>query len=264
MKMLYAKLLTGEIMLRVGSFNIILLGLFSIPIFATSFIATPIDNQIAHSDGVVVGIFEGESYKKNQHNEVVTEAYFKIIKQVGIANNRLLNPYSFRVLIPGGRWQGSVYNISGTPKFKKGEKVVLLLKHHSFGFSLTNLSMSKFKIVNKDRKIYLVSDIFSNHQNVGIIEWKKFETVVKRHFGSGLISSEGRKFFISKKTKSKNKFYKNNKTKNYSNNEESFISQGRKFASVPKEKQSNGMLWFIIILSALGGASVGIARYKRD
>ena len=244
-------------MLPVGSLNIILLGLFSVPIFATSFIATPIDNQISHSDGVIVGTFEGQSYKKNQHNEVVTEAYFKIIKQIGIANNRLLNPYSFRVLIPGGRWQGSVYNISGTPKFKKGEKVVLLLKHHSFGFSLTNLSMSKFKIINKDRKTYLVSDVFSNHPNVGIIEWKNFEVAVKRHFGSKLISSQGRKPFINKK-KSRNKFYENDKTK------ENFISHGRKFASVPEEKKSNGILWFIIILSALGGASVGIARYKRD
>ena len=245
-------------MLRIGSLNIILSGLFSIPVFATSFIATPIDNQIAHSDGIVVGTFERQSYKKNQHGEVVTEAHFKIIKQIGIANNRLLNPYSFRVLIPGGRWQGTVYNVSGTPKFKKGEKVVLLLKHHSFGFSLTNLSMSKFKVVNKNKKIYLVSDIFSNHKNVGIIEWKNFEVAVKKHFGSELISSQDRGFLVRKKIKDRNKFYKNSIVKRH------LISRGRKLASVPKEKKDNGILWFIIILSALGGASVGIARYRRD
>ncbi len=253
-------------MLRFCSLCIVLLGLFPISTLATSFVLASIDDQISQSDGIIRGTFQGESYKKNPYGEVVTEAYFKVTEQIGIANNRLLNPHFFRVLIPGGRWQGIVYDIRGTPKFKKGEKVVLLLKHHSFGFSLTNLSMSKFRIENRDGVNYLISDVFPNRPNVGIIEWKNFENAVKRNFGSGLIPSTGRKFVIDKKVENRGRFYKkgHKAIDLHLNKQKDVILYGRKFASVPKKDQDNGILWFIIILGALGGASVGLARYKRN
>ncbi len=249
----------------VNGFNILLFFL-STQVLATSFLPTPIRDQISLSNGIIIGTFENKSYKKNPDGEVVTEAYFKLEGHAGIEKNYLMNPNSFRVLIPGGKWQGIVYHVNGAPKFTKGKKVVLLLKYNRFGFTLANLAMSKFEIVKKGKQSFLVSEIFADYPNIGQIEWIKFKNIVNKHFDGGLIPIGVNKIVVGGELQ---------KYKSFSNSTISTrLEEGRGPASTYRSKkrglastsgsESIGIFWLIIILGISGGASVRAIKSKRD
>ena len=183
--------------------------------------------------------------KKTPDGQVVTEAYFNLEQQAGIEGNHLINSQAFRVLIPGGKWQGMVYFVSGSPSFEKGEKVALILKKNKFGYTVANLSMSKFKVIGKGRRKILKSAIFSDRPNIGTVSWHKFQDMVESSFAGGLKNIDHKKVVIKKEVK------------------EALRSRilGRRMPASINEKNerneeqanSSKTVWIVLIMGLLGG-----------
>ena len=85
----------------------------------TTFVPVSLDTQVKNAYGVIHGKFMGKTSKKIRTGDVVTEASFEILAMSGIPFREIVNQNNFKVLYPGGTWNGIVHSISGTPRFKK-------------------------------------------------------------------------------------------------------------------------------------------------
>jgi hypothetical protein len=170
--------------LKLGFGLLLFVSLFSS--LATTFSPIPLEYRIDDAKGVVQGRFLGQVYKKLPDGNVVTEVSIGLDKAVGFYANEILNRSEFKVILPGGVWNGHVYKVQGVPHFKKGEEVVLMITKGKFGFYLPNMAMSKFQVKRVRHDTTLVSEIFSEKEGVGRIELKDFESLLSRKFGKGL------------------------------------------------------------------------------
>lgn len=163
-----------------------LLCLISIANWATVFIETPIEDRLQQSTGVIKGTFLGKVYKKLPSGRVVTEATFKVSDFAGIEQNEIINHHNFKVMYPGGVWHGRVYKVHGTPSFKQGEEVVLIVKKGEFGYILPNMVFSKFNIEKEEKKIIVRTSVFPDKKGVGFLELNEFNLLVEENFGEPL------------------------------------------------------------------------------
>jgi hypothetical protein len=173
---------------------LILLTFLTLRSHATTFIPTAISERINYSDGLIAGTYLGSSVKKLPNGQVTTELSFSVEQIAGISPSSIVNRNNFKILVPGGSWNGNVHKVSGTPTFERGEKVVLMVSQGPFGFIMPDLSLSKFNYKMIDGEKYLVSPIFSNKEGVGKISFEEIQTISRDHFGSSLASISFDKF----------------------------------------------------------------------
>ncbi|MBT3234801.1 MAG: hypothetical protein HN353_02515 [Bdellovibrionales bacterium] len=224
---------------------------------ATTYIYLPLEKQLKESDGVIHGRFIGKDYKRNSRGEVITTAKFELIDFAGIDRTRAMNPNSFAVNYPGGRWQGVTYQVHGTPRFESGEEVVLLVREMSDGFMLTNLGMAKYQLRSQDYRIYLKSALFPNHPKLSKIWFDRFKQMVIDRFGEPMSPPNLDKVVdqIDRSNGGGGMTLANH--------------GGRKPASTPAESlggqargQSINVLWLILILAVLGGGATILVNRK--
>lgn len=232
----------------------ILTSLIFIPMaFGATFIPTPIEDQVDHSYGVIHGKFVSKTYKKLKTGEVVTEATIKINSSSGIKNSEIINKNNFKVLYPGGTWQGIVYKVQGAPNFSNDEEVVLLINKGKFGFAVSNLGMGKYKVVNKLGRKHLVSSIFPNHPKIGKISFEDFNDIVLNTKGASLQKVNKDKFVYRGEER-----------------DESFYGQddGRRgpasISERTKESESTlNVFWLVLLFATLGGYSAFAMRKNK-
>ena len=229
----------------------------SLGLQATTFIPHSVDHQLKNSEGVVLGTYIGKNYKKTKDGEIVTEAIFSIEKVAGINPNQIINSNAFRVTLPGGKWNGVVYHFSGVPKFKKNEKVILILNKGNFGYQLSNLALSKFAYQVSREGTWLQSEVFPNRPGVGKIKLKEFESLIERNYGSQLKVVGNDRYIY--------------KGESFNKKEVASVrrGQGREPASLKKkqvEEESSKVeiIWLILILGALGGTAAASLRRNED
>lgn len=216
--------------------------------YGTTFVETSLKDRLRIASGVVKGEYLGESYKKLPSGQIVTEATFRILESSGIKSSEIVNHNNFKVLLPGGVWQGRVFKVSGVPKFKTSEITTLVLKKSEFGYVLPNLAMSKYDLKIVDNEKFLVSEIFSHKEGVGRIKLEKFNQIVYQTFGSALKGVEFDKY-VSKGP------------------DEELSSRGRGPASKnkkEKEDDSIPVIWFVIGLGFLGFVPTLLLKGKRN
>lgn len=219
---------------------------------ATTFVPTSISERINYSDGLISGVFLGSSVKKLPNGQVATELSFKIEKTAGISPSSIVNKNNFKILIPGGSWNGYVHKVSGTPTFERGEQAVLMITEGPYGHILPDLAFSKFSYKTIDGQKYLVSSIFSEKLGVGKMSLSDFQSLSKDHFGTELVSLNVDKFI--------DKFHG-----------KVVVKKGRRAnprapASEKKEDSENNLpfLWSIIALGALGFFSTSLYRSSKE
>ena len=144
----------------------------------TSFTAVPLEAQVRNAEGVIWGKFTGSASKRIA-GEVVTEASFELLAVSGVAPSEIVNKKNFKVVYPGGTWQGITYKILGTPRFKRGEEVVLFIIKGRYGFQLVNLGLSKYRVERNIRdnkkQISFSNSIFNEHPELGNISLETLE-----------------------------------------------------------------------------------------
>ena len=220
----------------------------------TTFIPLSLDKQFEDADGVIKGIFIGKEYRKINDRKIITEATFKILKSAGIKPSEIVNKNNFKVIYPGGKWQGLVYKVSGTPKFVQGEEALIVLKKTPFGFSVKGLGLGKYIIVKKYEKYFYKSSVFPGHDSLGSISQKELNSSLMKTFGETLESSTGDKFVFKPK-------------KNI------HIKKGRMPASISsrviaseqldRKEESSNPFWIVLLFAALGIYSVFSIRRSR-
>jgi len=243
-------------------YNIILLAIWGFSVEATTFIETPVVNRLERASGAVRGKFLGLSFKKNPLGKVITEATFQIIAVSGIKPNEIINRNTFRVSYPGGEWNGMTYKVSGTPSFKQGEDVVVMVKRGKFGFILPDLALSKFDINIVDGREILESEIFSNKQGVGKISLKDFNEMLRRKFGVPLVTFNTDKHIYVDESHKRVAVH-SDLLKNYEGRRGRHT---RRPAAVNKEETEDSIpiIWFVFVLGILGFISNILLRGREE
>ena len=148
--------------------------------------AVPLDIQVKNAGGVIRGKLVKTVSKKSLNGVVVTESSFQLLEAAGIPSEEIVNRNNFKILYPGGTWQGIVYKVSGTPNFKKNEEVVLFVNKGRYGYQLVNLGLSKYIVVQSPSGIFIRNSIFPQHPKLGKISLARLNKLLESKFGSPL------------------------------------------------------------------------------
>ena len=228
---------------------VLIWALCSFDLWSTTFVPNKIIERMKNTDGAVLGTFVGSSYKKIATGDVVTEHQFRLDLVSGLSPNEIISKDSFKVIVPGGKWNKLVYKVSGTPTFKKGEKVVLMVKKGAFGYVLPDLALSKFTVKTKGARRLLVSEIFPNTDGVGKISLSDFSMLASNVYGEELKKYQSDRFVHKpKKVKARGAH-------------RSLASVDDFGASEKGESNNNwSYVWLIFGLGLVGGAAKWLTR----
>lgn len=230
---------------------IFILSFFCQQVIAATFIPLPMEKQLERSSAVIQGVYRNSTYKRLPNGDVVTLASFEVEKMSGLTSSQVLNHRDFKVMLPGGEWEGLTYFVTGVPTFKPGERVVLLLADTPYGPVLNNLALGKYHLAHSEEGMILISDIFPDHSTLGHIAYDDFESMLTKRFGNGLAEHS----------------YKNQINRKVSSApaDKSLVTgDERSPASIEEEKNSSsfGPLLLVIILALLGAYGTYLLRER--
>ncbi|PIP90915.1 MAG: hypothetical protein COV38_13705 [Bdellovibrionales bacterium CG11_big_fil_rev_8_21_14_0_20_38_13] len=212
-------------------------------LFATTFIPLPVEDQIDATDSVVWATNEGKAYKKLPSGEVVTEYSFKLLQSSGLAEHKIVSPNSFKILAPGGLWQGRFYQVHGVAEFKKGESALLFLKQTPHGWFVNNLSMGKYNIIEDTEGTWFKNTVFPDHPKLGLISLKQMNQMLEHKFDTPLVGIDIDKYVH----KTINNQHIDSKNSN---------SYARKPASIEEALEPSesgyGIMWMMFFFGILG------------
>jgi hypothetical protein len=222
---------------------------------AATFIPLSLEKQFEDAAGVIKGKFVGLEYRKISDGKIITEATFQIHSSAGIRPSEIVNKNNFKVVYPGGKWQGLGYAVSGAPNFKKGEEALVVLKKSPHGFAVKGLGLGKYIIVKSDNKEYYKSSVFPGHEKLGKISQREMNTSLNKIFGEVLENKTSDKFVFKPKQSIK-------------------IKKGRMPASISqrgpasehldkKEDEGFNPLWLVLLFALLGSYSIFSMRKVR-
>ncbi|MBL7665537.1 MAG: hypothetical protein JNM93_10425 [Bacteriovoracaceae bacterium] len=236
-------------------FSFLLTFLILSPTFATTFIPIAIEKQVEDANGIIFGVYHGKYVYKKQNDEVVTELSFSIESSVGISSNEIAKASEFKVLIPGGEWQGVVHKVHGVPKFSEQERVMLFLtRSHDGNYWVQNLGLGKYELKMKGNQTILVSSIFPYHPQMGQIPISKFYDIVREIKGQNFLYREGDKTVlhseITRERAPATAYNINDKDMN-----------ARKPSS-DEENQKTSVWWLIFVFAMMGGVSTILSRSR--
>ena len=227
----------------------------------TTFVAVPLETQVRNAGGVVWGKFQGAASKKIS-GVIVTEATFELSAVSGITPSDIVNKNNFKIIYPGGTWQGITYKTLGTPEFVKGEEVVLFVTKGRHGYGLVNLGLSKYVVERgRDRdtgeeEVFFKNSIFGPHHGLGRISLERL---------NGLLEDKFRQPF-TRVVRDKYAYPKGRLHKRYVGKSGSLEERKRKPASMDslesggKKMSYQGIIWIILIFSILGGYFAMVKR----
>ncbi len=171
---------------------------------ATIYYPLTLSQQLDESIGVIHAKFNSSTYKKLPNNQIVTQLSFKILRVSGVKYSEIINKNDFQIIIPGGKWQGLVYSIPGSPTFEMGKEFILLLSRNKQGFTLSNLGLGKYDIKRNGPNVSIKSSVFPNHNLLGSIDMKEFNELVEERFGEPLhLHSADKVVYVPKNTNTK-------------------------------------------------------------
>lgn len=224
----------------------------------TTFVEMPVEDRLEEAVGAIRGVYTGKSYKKDPTGRVVTEASFRVDALSGISPNQIVNRNTFKVLLPGGQWNGMIYKISGTPDFSEGEEVVLILHKGDFGYTLGDLALSKFNIQQEEEGEVLISSVFADKDGIGKISVSEFDSLLENRFGGPLHAFNSNTFIHKVDDKKVAKSYNSSHYRPSVNRE--IASQNEKGS----EDQSVPIIWFVFVLGIMGFLSSLLIRRGKE
>ena len=226
----------------------------------TSFTVVPLETQVQNAEGVIWGKFRGSASKKVAGN-IVTEADFELMAVSGIMPSEIVNKNNFKIIYPGGIWQGIVYATLGAPRFGKNEEVVLFVTKGPYGYQLANLGLSKYLVIrNNQEKIFLRNSIFPEHPELGKVSLEKLNDLLEDRFQQSLSAKivEDKHIYRSDPLSSKRYIKKKNNGASLERRSPASDAYGEKAGYQKKSYQ--GIIWIILMFSILGGYFVMAKR----
>lgn len=208
---------------------------------ATTFIPLPIEDQIEASDSVVWATNLGKAYKRLPNGDIVTEYKFELNLASGLPEHKVVSPNSFKVLAPGGLWQGRYYQVHGVPSFKEGEEALLFLKHSDHGWFVNNLAMGKFEILKDVQGTWFKNTIFPTHPKLGLISMEKMNFLLEKRFSTPLVPIDADKYVHREDVEALTK-----------NSRQPASAEEVESVSERTTEKNYGLLWMMLLLGTLG------------
>lgn len=215
-----------------------ILCLLSFSILAQELLQVPINKQLSESNAIIMGEFQGSYTKKHSNGEVVTNVSFKLEKSLGLGSRELLNKNSFSFVYKGGVWQGIEYPNKNQPRFRVGEKYIVLLRKGQYDFYPLYDKLGVYKVLGRKGEELVVSQAFPSNDNFGSSSFRTFNLWVNSVFGEELkgISSDKHIYVTTKK-------------------------QQRKIASLESEEANRNqyripIMWLVVLFGLLGAAHI--------
>lgn len=214
---------------------------------ATTYFPTPLEDQLRESYGVVRGNFKKKVYKRKSNGQVFTEISIELKETTGLLPGDIINKNNFKISFPGGSWQGIKYSISGAPKFKKNEDIILLINKGPNGFHLLNFGLGKYTVVKEDGVLLLKSSVFPNNSKVSDIKLSVFKEMTRDKLGHPLRKFKGEKFVYQANDIGSRRNSRGERTSRAPAS--IFIEE------VDDDPRNTTMFWLMLILAILGTSS---------
>lgn len=223
---------------------------------ATTFIPLPIEDQIDATDSVVWATNTGKAYKRLPNGDVVTEYSFQVNAASGLPEHKVVSPNTFKVLTPGGLWQGRYYQVHGVASFKEGEEALIFLKAGDHGWYVNNLAMGKFEVMKDVEGIWFRNSIFPTHPKLGLIPLEKMNNLLVEKFSSPLLPIDADKY-VHRESE-----LENVRTPVGQSRKPASIDLGEDTMTSAANERSYGLMWMMIALGVLG--FIYRSRAKKD
>lgn len=242
-------------------FTFILLMIASYTLKATTFIPVPIDEQLESATGVIHGKYLGKTYKLGPDEKVFTEYSFRVFAKSGLGEEKFHNTNIFKVLVPGGRWLGVVHHISGSPRFRINEEVILVVKKGTPGYLLHNFTLGKYKISKGKLNRHLISEVFPYHPNLGKIPLASFNKKLIERFGGPLAKIKKRDKFVHTGERQNSRTPQTSPYKKRKRAPASMFIDSEGNDQV-EDKKALSMFWLTFLLGIMAFSSLYLARKK--
>jgi hypothetical protein len=164
-------------------FYILILGLFLLTFktFATTFRPMPLDKLIEESNMAAEVELKSKKSFMNDMGLIFTEYTFGINDSFNLPASDLDGEF-LKLTMTGGTVDGVTSYIDSAPEFAVGEKSFLLLKKIESKIYLSNFTMGKYKIEEKDGQVFYVSSVFPADAELGKVKKEKMVELVKLKF----------------------------------------------------------------------------------
>ena len=161
---------------------VMLLGLIlSFKSYATTFQLVPLEKLVENSGSAAeVELKEKKSYMNNM-GLIFTDYIFIVNESYNLDSADLDGEY-LKISMTGGSVNGVTSFIDGAPEFAVGEKSFLLLKKIESKMYLSNFTMGKYKIEERDGKTVYVSTVFPADADLGRVPKERMIEMVKTKF----------------------------------------------------------------------------------
>lgn len=154
---------------------------------ATIFFPLPFEKQVEEATAAVEATLASTRVFKNAVGLIMTEYIFKVDESFNLASTELENE-KLKLTMPGGTYQGITSAIDGAPQFISNEKSFLLLKKIDSKIYLSNFSLGKFKIENRQGKTYYISEVFPEHPDIGKISKEEMVELMAKKWKNAFVT----------------------------------------------------------------------------
>lgn len=211
---------------------------------ATTILPLTLEDQFRNSDFVAHGIVKGQNYKKLPSGDIATEIVIDLIGHSSKDGAEVITPTQYKFFVPGGVWGDIKYKVDGSPDFKEGEEVVVVLSKFKYGIKLSSLGLSKYSVKVKDDSKYLSSFLFPNHPGLSSISLASFNELLVKINNRGLEQIKDEKtVWIRPK-----------------NNEVAMDDESNRSPASLENPSNFEMVWLVLILGLLGSGSWFLAK----
>lgn len=157
---------------------LLVLGCFSARVFATTFQAMPLEKLVEESSSAAEVELKSKRSYMNKMGMIFTEFTFQVGESYNVESSDLEGEF-LKINMAGGTVNGLTSFIDGAPDFAVGEKSFLLLKRIESKMYLSNFTMGKYKIEEKDGQVYYVSVVFPMDAEIGKVKKEKMIDMIK-------------------------------------------------------------------------------------
>lgn len=157
------------------------LGCFSTSVLATTFQRMPLEKLVEESNSAAEVELKSKRSYVNKMGMIFTEFSFQVGESYNIESSDL-DGELLKINMTGGTVNGLTSFIDGAPDFVVGEKSFLLLKRIDSKMYLSNFTMGKYKIEEKDGETYYSSVVFPLDPEIGKVKKEKMIDMIKMKY----------------------------------------------------------------------------------
>lgn len=148
---------------------------------ATTFKKTSLDSLVGESSAAAEVELQEKKSSMNKMGVITTEYVFNVRESYNISEGDLDGKF-LRINLVGGTVDGVTSFIDGAPEFSVGERSFLLLKSIESKMYISNFTMGKYKVEEKDGQVFYVSSVFPEDVDIGRVSKERMVALVKEKF----------------------------------------------------------------------------------